>query len=545
MHRVKLSNASAAPLDPFERAFSLIDHSTRRKSFDSLLKNPEPELIKKKPPPPIEPVVDAHALLQQAKMREDQLIQREEAQTRQEKEHSLVEQQQLFDNIINIQKSREMLPPSSKPPKPRSKARQKFARDSLDNRLLEKSSSNAHVENEIKTPTRKKFTNSSFMMGTGNNLINSIINSTAVVTVESDKKQSSAISPQVVVHSRRRRSTFTDLDQRRSSMEEVAPVVHQKHASKPRQKPKSKSSRRRSFDHFTEAFHMKKEEDDHHEAFESLNHEEKVRKFLSGNHTKIAPVVATEEEEKVQEEEKLLVYRKINNGGQRRESHVFLPTAFASLPPSRDSTPPKRRLSLDNIKDLVKQKTKSLLKSASDHIYLGRSGYNEKKEIEKQKRNFATLTIQYFLIYHVNRKRRKWSVRKIQKCYRGWRSWIILEKWRITVRLEQEKNKQQSFRETRASTKAAKKKHTAKKAVKMAGIKAAGVVGYVHATKQERREAARARFSDTDDAILIAVHYKFGWPTKKSERDPAWQEYKKVKTNIRATTKNLSCLALT
>ena len=202
MHRVKLSNASAAPLDPFERAFSLIDHSTRRKSFDSLLKNPEPELIKKKPPPPIEPVVDAHALLQQAKMREDQLIQREEAQTRQEKEHSLVEQQQLFDNIINIQKSREMLPPSSKPPKPRSKARQKFARDSLDNRLLEKSSSNAHVENEIKTPTRKKFTNSSFMMGTGNNLINSIINSTAVVTVESDKKQSSAISPQVATADR-------------------------------------------------------------------------------------------------------------------------------------------------------------------------------------------------------------------------------------------------------------------------------------------------------------------------------------------------------
>ena len=43
----------------------------------------------------------------------------------------------------------------------------------------------------------------------------------------------------------------------------------------------------------------------------------------------------------------------------------------------------------------------------------------------------------------------------------------------------------------------------------------------------EKKEAAKLKFTKLDDALLIAVHYKHGFPPSKSERDPIWEHYRR------------------
>jgi len=323
--------------------------------------------------------------------------------------------------------------------------------------------------------------------------------------------------------------------------------------------------RRKSFEHFDhfdekvaearELTELKKrfgQEKDHHENYDNIRQEEQQRNFVAGKnkgrrkfhlpHKSVGKQIHTGWDEgssrgssrggsrdpSPQPDERAM---KALHGGGRRGSRVFIPPS-RSVPVSRDATPPRRRLSFDNLKVVLKDGV-SFLRSQSEKLLTsgGDKGEREKKigdiRSRRKREDIASNSIAFWWIYNTNRKRRRRSAVMIQRCWRGWRSWVIQEKWRITAKLEREAQRIRDHKADKLQMRVERNEKLKKKKVKLSGINAAKQVGHVVMTKKDKKEAERLAFKEYDDAILISAHYKHGWPKTKSEREPLWTEYKK------------------
>jgi len=119
----------------------------------------------------------------------------------------------------------------------------------------------------------------------------------------------------------------------------------------------------------------------------------------------------------------------------------------------------------------------------------------------RKRENFATDSIAFWWIYNTNRRRRRRSACLIQRCYRGWKSWIVQEKWRITASLERDAQKKRDQKEKKGEMIRERNIKLEKKKIKRSGIDAAVRVGFVEKTKKESKEAAKQRFNAKEDAV--------------------------------------------
>ncbi|GMI13613.1 hypothetical protein TrVE_jg2323 [Triparma verrucosa] len=204
--------------------------------------------------------------------------------------------------------------------------------------------------------------------------------------------------------------------------------------------------------------------------------------------------------------------------------HLLKPSERAKLP-DRPRTARKSRLSFENAKSLVKV-----------GLDVGRSVkkiLTEKRETkeEKQEREAkfeASCMIKIFIMRRVRRMRKNKAAEKIQRCWKEYKAAVTMEKWRIVIDLESKKAAREARVQETIDIRAAKLEKEERTKTKKAAEKAARTVGYVKQklTKEEKEVIVMQSWKPHDDALMVALHYKYGLPESYSNSDKIMKYYR-------------------
>ena len=120
------------------------------------------------------------------------------------------------------------------------------------------------------------------------------------------------------------------------------------------------------------------------------------------------------------------------------------------------------------------------------------------------------------------------AAEKIQRCWKEYKAAVTMEKWRIVIDLESKKAAREARVQETIDIRAAKLEKEERTKTKKAAEKAARTVGYVKQklTKEEKEVIVMQSWKPHDDALMVALHYKYGLPQSYSNSDKIMKYYR-------------------
>ncbi|GMI04431.1 hypothetical protein TrLO_g15438 [Triparma laevis f. longispina] len=203
--------------------------------------------------------------------------------------------------------------------------------------------------------------------------------------------------------------------------------------------------------------------------------------------------------------------------------HLLKPHERALLP-DRPRNARKSRVSFENAKSLFKkglEVTRSVKKILTERE-------TKEERTEREAKFEANIFIKIWVMRRVRRMRKEKAATKIQNAWKEYKGLIAMEKWKIVIKLEQKKVEREELVEAAIASKAEKVAKEEKTRVRKAGEKAAKSAGYVKIklTKKEKEEIIVRGWQPHDDALMVALHFKYGLPKSYANSDKTMKHYR-------------------